>query len=83
MLFDLCIVFRYKSFPLPISRGLIKKLDVVTAGLKTSPIQKFCTREKIDMFLWPLSVPVGVYDVGTVVSFGHLLPAAVINSFPM
>lgn len=38
------------------------------------------------MFGWPLQDPVELcsgFDVGVVVSFGHLIPEPIINAFPL
>ncbi|XP_068203125.1 methionyl-tRNA formyltransferase, mitochondrial isoform X2 [Palaemon carinicauda] len=65
-------------------RKLIGKLDVITAPVKkTSPVLQFCKKENIQVIQWSAEVPKGTYDVGTVVSFGHLLPLAIIDAFPM
>lgn len=65
-------------------RGLIGKIDVVTAPVKkNSPVLQYCQKENIPVIHWPTEVPKGIYDVGTVVSFGHLLTPAIIDAFPM
>ncbi|MPC43350.1 Methionyl-tRNA formyltransferase, mitochondrial [Portunus trituberculatus] len=65
--------------------GLIKRLDVVSVPLKKSltVVRHFCQKEGLQITDWPVTVPQGVYDVGIVASFGHLIPASVINAFPM
>lgn len=65
--------------------GLIKRLDVVSVHLKKSQtaVRHYCQKEGLQVTDWPVTVPQGLYDVGIVASFGHLIPASVINAFPM
>lgn len=41
---------------------------------ESSLVMKFSRQNSIQSFNWPYVVPDGVYDVGVVVSFGHLIP---------
>lgn len=49
----------------------------------TPAVRRYCQQEGLELIDWPVVVPQGVYDIGIVVSFGHLIPASVINAFPM
>lgn len=64
---------------------LIRRLDVVSVLLKksTPAVRRYCQKEGLEVIDWPVVVPQGVYDIGIVVSFGHLIPASVISAFPM
>nr|XP_018901784.1 PREDICTED: methionyl-tRNA formyltransferase, mitochondrial-like [Bemisia tabaci] len=63
---------------------LISRLGVVT-GNENNMVGKFIQDEKLDFSLWPIeeSAVKGNYDLGIVVSFGHLIPEEIINSFPL
>ncbi|KAG0718778.1 Methionyl-tRNA formyltransferase, mitochondrial [Chionoecetes opilio] len=65
--------------------GLIERLDVVSVPLRKSvtAVRRYCQKEGLWLIEWPVTVPQGVYDVGIVASFGHLIPASVIKAFPM
>ncbi|XP_017780867.1 PREDICTED: methionyl-tRNA formyltransferase, mitochondrial isoform X2 [Nicrophorus vespilloides] len=59
----------------------IGKLEVVTSA-KNNIVRKYAIDEKLVLHNWP-EFPRGVFDIGLIVSFGHLIPKDVINSFPM
>ncbi|XP_027232371.2 methionyl-tRNA formyltransferase, mitochondrial [Penaeus vannamei] len=65
--------------------GLIGKLEVVSVSLKkiVPAVSRYCRSEGLALKTWPVVVPPGAYDIGVVVSFGHLLPASIINAFPL
>ncbi|KAG7164721.1 methionyl-tRNA formyltransferase, mitochondrial-like [Homarus americanus] len=65
--------------------GVVGQLNVVSVSLKkiVPAVRRYCLRERIPLHDWPLEVPRGVYDLGIVASFGHLIPAKIINAFPM
>lgn len=73
------------SFRLVSSR--INKLDVVTTiKSKANPVKKFAEKDNLKLLNWPITADViknGGYDLGVVVSFGHLIPESVINAFPL
>ncbi|CAA9996324.1 unnamed protein product [Nesidiocoris tenuis] len=58
-------------------------LEVVTSD--KSLVKKFCEHENLLVHNWPLnpSSIAGKFHVGMVVSFGHMLPKSVIDSFPL
>lgn len=61
----------------------LSNLDVVT-GPKINPIRKFAERENLKIYDWPYKVPdKHEYDLGVVVSFGHLIPENIIKLFPL
>ena len=47
-----------------------------------SPVLRYAKQEKLHLYKWPLPDLRGHYDVGVIVSFGHLIPDDVINMFP-
>lgn len=61
---------------------LIDTLQVVTLCNKDNPVRKFANSNHIEVQDWPpkLTDP---FDVGVVVSFGKLIPAEIINHFPL
>ncbi|XP_047489667.1 methionyl-tRNA formyltransferase, mitochondrial-like [Penaeus chinensis] len=65
--------------------GLIGKLEVVSVSLKkiVPAVSRYCRSEGLVLKTWPVVVPAGAYDIGVVVSFGHLLPESIINAFPL
>lgn len=65
--------------------GLINKLAVVTSiKIPSNPVQKYAEKENIQIHRWPLiDFENQNYDIGLVVSFGHLIPEDVINKFPL
>ncbi|XP_076038681.1 methionyl-tRNA formyltransferase, mitochondrial isoform X1 [Oratosquilla oratoria] len=68
-----------------LSGNLIQRLDVVTVRLKKikPAVSSYCEKQGLNLELWPVQVPHGKYDLGVVVSFGHLLPQAIIEAFPL
>lgn len=63
----------------------MRKLAVVTSFKSTSnPVKKYASAENLDCFDWPISNDVcKMYDLGVVVSFGHLIPELIISSLPL
>ncbi|XP_054750627.2 methionyl-tRNA formyltransferase, mitochondrial-like [Lytechinus pictus] len=72
---------------------LINKLEVVVPQStfikrrgrtrKPSPVWEFCQDHQLTCHQWPLDNNVSGFDVGIVVSFGHLLPEWLMKSFPL
>lgn len=64
---------------------LLSKLEIVTtvSSHKANHVQKFAEKEKLQLHSFPYAVPQNVFDLGLVVSFGHLLPESVISNFPL
>ncbi|ESN94616.1 hypothetical protein HELRODRAFT_68612 [Helobdella robusta] len=61
---------------------LVKSLDVVIPKSGKCIVGDYAERWNIRCMQWPIPSMVGTYDVGIVVSFGHLIPRSVIDSFP-
>lgn len=67
------------------TRGVIGRLDVVSVSLKkiVPAVRRYCYKEGLSLQDWPVVVPHGIYDIGIVVSFGHLIPSSIIEAFPL
>ncbi|XP_077993985.1 methionyl-tRNA formyltransferase, mitochondrial-like, partial [Glandiceps talaboti] len=75
-----------------LSSSLVEDITVVCSHSKAlrrgrhlnivSPIQQYATDNNLSMSVWPDINSSIDYDVGVVVSFGHLLPPEIINRFP-
>ncbi|KAF2352561.1 Formyl transferase N-terminal [Trinorchestia longiramus] len=66
--------------------NLIGKLQVVTSKLKKgkSPVEGYSVAVGLPLQHWPVSAQdLSATDIGVVVSFGHLIPAGVINAFSL
>jgi len=63
---------------------LVARLEVVVTQSKFSEVAKWCAKENVVAHTWAsvLRVPPAGFDLGIVVSFGHLVPAELINYFP-
>jgi len=68
---------------------IIETLDVSTTfneeSIKKNPVYELAKSEKLTLFKWPPRCDdlAGRYDVGVVVSFGHLISKDIIESFPL
>lgn len=61
---------------------LVDRLEVVVPNSKCA-VRGYASKENLHTYNWPLkSVDSGHFDVGVVVSFGHLIPGRIINMFP-
>lgn len=63
----------------------VSKLDIVTRG-DSNLITKFAKSNQLECYKWPIAADVVKeknYDVGVVVSFGHMIPEDVIVAFPL
>lgn len=67
---------RLKKTELP---QVIDTIKVVCPKLK-GPVADYAIGEGIGIAEWPYTVPAGAFDVGIVVSFGHLIPASSIRA---
>ncbi|CAG0897390.1 unnamed protein product, partial [Darwinula stevensoni] len=67
-----------------ISRDVVSHLEVVTKENKKKhlPVRDFAASEGLTVHPWPPDVAKGRFDVGVVVSFGHLIPESLIDVFP-
>ncbi|XP_077483284.1 methionyl-tRNA formyltransferase, mitochondrial [Amblyomma americanum] len=61
---------RLKKTKLP---EVIDTVKVVCPKLK-GPVADYARRENLPVHEWPHAVPPGAFDIGVVVSFGHLIP---------
>ena len=61
---------------------VILGLNVTRYVFLQSPVLRYAKQEKLHLYKWPLPDLRGHYDVGVIVSFGHLIPDDVINMFP-
>ncbi|XP_053385815.1 uncharacterized protein LOC128550579 [Mercenaria mercenaria] len=65
-----------------ISRGtLVESLEVVTVKEQRA-VRALAERVQLKIHEWPVAIETEKYDVGVLVSFGHLIPDAVIHMFP-
>lgn len=65
---------------------VIAKLDVVTTSKGNgNDVRSFAKEDKLDIYDWPVTTTQldGKYDIGVVVSFGRLIPEAIIRCFPL
>uniref|UniRef100_A0A1Y1KCF6 Formyl transferase N-terminal domain-containing protein n=2 Tax=Photinus pyralis TaxID=7054 RepID=A0A1Y1KCF6_PHOPY len=71
----LCKEYRHGS--------LLSNLEVVTSPkAKKNPIEVYSQQEKLLVHKYPVDeIKCGNFDIGIVVSFGHLIPANIIKSF--
>ena len=62
----------------------IRNLEVVTAYLgKSNSVLDYAKNNDIQTHTWPLAIETKKFDLGVVVSFGHLIPTKIIESFPL
>lgn len=63
---------------------LLCRLEVVTAYKgKENCMTKYAKENGIIVHQWPLELQKMEFDIGVVVSFGHLIPSLIIDSFPL
>ncbi|KAJ8922037.1 hypothetical protein NQ315_008677 [Exocentrus adspersus] len=63
---------------------VLRKLEIVTTTKgKPNPVRQYAEEQKLLLHSWPVEVPDSSFDIGLVVSFGHLIPEVVINQFPL
>lgn len=65
--------------------GDVKVVDLLEVCVPKSncPVRSYSQENMLHTYDWPLpAIDVNRYDVGVVVSFGHLIPKRVINLFP-
>uniref|UniRef100_A0A131XE34 Methionyl-tRNA formyltransferase, mitochondrial n=1 Tax=Hyalomma excavatum TaxID=257692 RepID=A0A131XE34_9ACAR len=58
---------------------VVDSIKVVCPKLK-GVVADYAVKEELPVSEWPCTVPVDTFDVGVVVSFGHLIPAASIHA---
>ncbi|XP_052814932.1 methionyl-tRNA formyltransferase, mitochondrial-like [Mya arenaria] len=59
--------------------SVVESLDVVTVP---GPVEEFAADHGLPVEEWPIPIENQKYDVGVLVSFGHLIPENIINMFP-
>uniref|UniRef100_A0A182QKK2 Methionyl-tRNA formyltransferase, mitochondrial n=1 Tax=Anopheles farauti TaxID=69004 RepID=A0A182QKK2_9DIPT len=67
-----------------INNGRVERLEVVTSfKAAKNPVKHYSRSEGIKLHDWPYRAgkTVGMFNLGVVVSFGHLIPESLINSF--
>ncbi|XP_012283015.1 methionyl-tRNA formyltransferase, mitochondrial isoform X2 [Orussus abietinus] len=65
-------------------KRLLCRLEVVTVSKgRDNAVSRYTRQEGIVMHHWPLDIDLADFHIGIVVSFGHLIPAHVIQSFPL
>lgn len=82
------LVFISSFFSLFCSKNssVFNRIDTVTSfKSKSNPIKKFAAENGLECYRWPISTDVikHSYDLGVVVSFGHLIPEEIIKAFPL
>ncbi|KAG8033998.1 hypothetical protein G9C98_008479 [Cotesia typhae] len=66
------------------SKKLISSLEIVCSYKgDENGIIKFSKEHKIKLHSWPVNFSLSNFDIGVVVSFGHLIPPWIINEFPL
>lgn len=66
--------------------SVFSHIDTVTSyKSRGNPIKKFSEKNQLICYEWPIAADVikTKYDLGVVVSFGHLIPAEIIEAFPL
>uniref|UniRef100_A0A1B0D9Q0 Methionyl-tRNA formyltransferase, mitochondrial n=1 Tax=Phlebotomus papatasi TaxID=29031 RepID=A0A1B0D9Q0_PHLPP len=66
--------------------SFVEKLCVVThTKVQANPVKKYAERENLKIFSWPVNENEirRQFNVGIVVSFGHLLSSSLIENFPL
>lgn len=62
----------------------VQRLEVVTSrNVKHSPVLKYAKENELNIYEWPLEGNIPDFHIGVVVSFGHLIPSNIINTFPV
>ncbi|KAK3590639.1 hypothetical protein CHS0354_013673 [Potamilus streckersoni] len=63
------------------SSRLVETLEVVSNRGQT-PVRKYSEEVGLRVYDWPFKSVINHYDVGVVISFGHLIPDSIIHQFP-
>ncbi|XP_063911518.1 methionyl-tRNA formyltransferase, mitochondrial-like isoform X1 [Zophobas morio] len=76
-------IFSLESLTKQYRKGtLINRLEVVTTVKgKPNSVNVFSKQNNLKLHKWPPNITYGQFDVGLVVSFGHLIPRTVIEKF--
>ncbi|KAK2586276.1 hypothetical protein KPH14_001531 [Odynerus spinipes] len=65
------------------SKALCRLEVVTTQNKKRNEVASYATQNGITINTWPLTSDITDFHIGIVVSFGHLISAHIINSFPL
>lgn len=84
-LFFVCILVILKILNFSFSKSkVLQQLEVVTVNKgKENEITKYAKENDIIIHKWSPEINVSKFHIGIVVSFGHLIPFNIINSFPL
>ncbi|KAL3887366.1 hypothetical protein ACJMK2_027308 [Sinanodonta woodiana] len=63
------------------SSRLVETLEVVSIKGQT-PVRKYSEEVGLCVYDWPFKSVIDQYDVGVVISFGHMIPDSIIHMFP-
>ncbi|XP_076749431.1 methionyl-tRNA formyltransferase, mitochondrial-like [Xylocopa sonorina] len=62
----------------------LQRLEIVTTQqVQKNAVTKYAEEHKIVINKWPTEVNKYEFDIGIVVSFGHLIPSKIIKAFPL
>ncbi|XP_001605224.2 methionyl-tRNA formyltransferase, mitochondrial [Nasonia vitripennis] len=65
-------------------KGIVSRLEIVTAYKgEENAVIKYAKKHNILIHNWPPSISKDEFDIGVVVSFGHLIPSKIIDLFPL
>ncbi|XP_053997292.1 methionyl-tRNA formyltransferase, mitochondrial isoform X4 [Hylaeus anthracinus] len=63
---------------------VLRRLEVVTVNKgKENVVMSYAKKNKIIVNNWPPKLNASEFHIGIVVSFGHMIPSSIINSFPL
>nr|XP_012144126.1 PREDICTED: methionyl-tRNA formyltransferase, mitochondrial isoform X2 [Megachile rotundata] len=63
---------------------VLQRLEVVTTtNVRQNAVLKYAKENELNLYKWPLEESISDFHIGVVVSFGHLIPSNIINSFPL
>lgn len=80
----LLISFTYVCFVSCSKLKTLCRLEVVTTlQNKKHEVRDYAMENGIVMRTWPVTFDIEGFHIGIVVSFGHLIPKKIINSFPL
>lgn len=58
---------------------VVQSLEVVCIQ-SDCPVRRYATLNNLTIHTWPFDVPLNLYDIGIVVSFGHMIPSSSIQA---
>lgn len=54
---------------------------MTSAKAKLNPVRNYAKKENLILHGWPVTILENKFDIGIVVSFGHLIPSNIIEKF--